>query len=127
MRSIDTNVVIRYLVGDDPHQTVVARQIIQQAFLLPLTVLMESEWVLRSRYRWPRERIGRALVAMIDLPTATVPEGALWAAGRFDAGADMADMIHIASSFGADSFATFDGDVATGAGAATPVPVETLA
>lgn len=127
MRAIDTNVVVRYLVNDDPVQERMASAIVREGFLLTATVLMETEWVLRAVYRWPRARIHAALSAMIDLPSASVAEGMAWALERFALGADLADMIHIASSTGADSFATFDLGVARAAADNGPLPIETLA
>ena len=127
MRAIDTNVVVRYLVNDDPVQERVARNIVREGFLLSATVLVETEWVLRAVYRWPRARIHAALAALIDLPSAaSVPEGVAWALERFALGADLADMIHIVSSTGADCFATFDLGVARAADNG-PLPIETLA
>jgi len=127
-RAIDTNVVIRYLTADDPVQTPIATETLRSGFVLPLTVLMESEWVLRSAYRWPRDRIAAALAAMIDLPTAlSVPEGSGWALDRFARGADLADMLHVVAATGdASAFATFDTGVAGLAGMDSPVAIETL-
>jgi len=127
-RAVDTNVVIRYLTSDDPIQTPIATETLRAGFVLPVTVLMESEWVLRSAYRWPRDRIAAALAALIDLPTALlVPEGSRWALARYGQGADLADMLHIVAATGGASFVTFDTGVLAGAGADTPLPVETLA
>jgi len=128
-RAIDTNVVIRYLTADDPVQTPIATETLRSGFVLPVTVLMESEWVLRSVYRWPRDRIATAFAEMIDLPTAlSVPEGCGWALARFAQGADLADMLHVVTATGsASAFATFDAGVAALAGADSPLSVETLA
>jgi len=127
MRAIDTNVVVRYLVNDDPVQERVASAIVREAFLLTATVLMETEWVLRAVYHWPRARTHAALAALIDLPSASVPEGMVWALERFALGADLADMIHITSSTSADRFATFDLGAARAAADNGPLPIETLA
>lgn len=56
MLGIDTNVVVRLLVSDDVEQTRRARKLVDQAVsrdepvLVSLPVLVETEWVLRSRY-----------------------------------------------------------------------------
>ena len=61
MLGIDTNVVVRLVVSDDAVQTRRARKLIDQALnrdepvLVSLLVLLESEWVLRSRYGFDRE------------------------------------------------------------------------
>ena len=127
-RAVDTNIVIRYLTRDDPVQAPIATEILRAGFLLSATVLIETEWVLRSFYRWPRDRIAEALASLIDLPSADiVPEGADWALARFANGADLADMIHILAGVGASAFATFDDAIAGYAGANSPLPIETLA
>jgi predicted nucleic-acid-binding protein len=56
MASLDTNVLVRYLVQDDEHQLELARQLIEQqvqarkTLYIPISVTLELEWVLRSRY-----------------------------------------------------------------------------
>ena len=51
MRAIDTNVVVRYLTGDDPVQAPKARAAVDAGpVFASTTVLLESEWVLRSVY-----------------------------------------------------------------------------
>jgi predicted nucleic-acid-binding protein len=54
----DTNVLVRLLVADDPVQTARARLMFERGDVLILkTVLLEAEWVLRSRYGLEREHI----------------------------------------------------------------------
>ena len=56
MLGIDTNVLVRLLVSDDALQTRRARTLIDRALerddaiLVSLPVIIETEWVLRSRY-----------------------------------------------------------------------------
>ena len=56
MLGIDTNVLVRLLVEDDAEQTRRARGFVARAFeqgdpvVVSLLVLIETEWVLRSRY-----------------------------------------------------------------------------
>jgi predicted nucleic-acid-binding protein len=63
MLGIDTNVVVRLLVADDAGQTQRARRIVEHALsrdepvLVSLLVLLETEWVLRSRYGFNREAL----------------------------------------------------------------------
>lgn len=60
MLGIDTNVFVRLLISDDPEQTRRARKLIDQCVardepvLVSLLVLIETEWVLRSRYELNR-------------------------------------------------------------------------
>src|SRR6202161_2485672 len=63
MLGIDTNVVVRLIISDDAEQTRRARKLVEQALshdepvLVSLLVLLESEWVLRSRYGFNREAL----------------------------------------------------------------------
>lgn len=128
MRALDTNVVLRYLVTDDARQSRRAQELIAQPSLLSLTVLLETGWVLSSRYRFSRAQIAEILSGLIDLGPIHVeePDGIRWAIGRYAAGADLADMIHLVAARSATAFATFDRSIAAAAGDAPPVPVETL-
>ena len=73
MRAIDTNVVVRFLTNDDPHQGGVARAVIEDGdVFIPTTVLLETEWVLRSAYDFTAKQIVRALRGLAGLPGVTV-------------------------------------------------------
>jgi len=116
------------MTGDDIAQTRVARSIIDEDFIVTATVLIETAWVLRSRYGWNRAALAQGLRMVIDLPHAvSTPDHAAWAIDQLEAGADFADMMHIATAAGATRFATFDRGIAKRAGPATPIPIETLA
>lgn len=104
-----------------------AKAVLSRDFALLPSVLLETEWVLRSSYKWPRARIGEALAMLIDLPTLReAPLGIGWAIERFASGADFADMLHLAAAGAAEGFVTFDRRLAKAAGQDTPVPIETL-
>jgi predicted nucleic-acid-binding protein len=119
--------VLRFLTGDDPVQTPIARDILDADFILPATVLLETEWVLRSWYKLPTEQVVAALRLLIDLPGAEeLPPNVAWAVAMLAKGADFADAMHVATSVGATSFATFDGGVVRKAGRNAPLPIETL-
>jgi predicted nucleic-acid-binding protein len=72
MLGVDTNVLIRYLIRDDQPQYEKARRLIDREvskgdpLLVSLLVLLESEWVLRSRYGLPKSEIVAAFSAMLD-------------------------------------------------------------
>ncbi len=53
MQAIDTNVLVRALVQDDPAQSAQASAVFRsgEPILIPTTVLLESEWVLRRLYK----------------------------------------------------------------------------
>jgi predicted nucleic acid-binding protein len=49
MHAVDTNIIIRYVTGDDPGPAAKARAFIAQTpVYVPRTVLLEVEWVLRG-------------------------------------------------------------------------------
>ena len=128
MIAIDTNVIVRILEKDHPAQTEAAHRAVAAGAYVPPGVLIETECVLRSIYRWDRQRIARAIGSFLALPTVSVDshEQVLWALDRFATGADWADMLHITPAAGRDAFATFEKDMPRAAGDASPVPVRVL-
>jgi predicted nucleic-acid-binding protein len=115
------------MTEDDPDQAERARVIVQEDFQVPATVLVETDWVLRSFYGWSRAQRAAGFKILLDMPSAvSIPRRAGWAVDRMAAGADFADMMHVAASEGASSFATFDSKLARRVGADVPIPVETL-
>ena len=73
MLGLDTNVLVRYLVRDDQPQFEKARRLIEresdkgEPVLVSLLVLLETEWVLRSRYELPKAEILSALSMLLDV------------------------------------------------------------
>jgi predicted nucleic-acid-binding protein len=109
--AVDTNVVIRLLTGDDPAQYERAHRLFAtETIFLPKTVLLESEWVLRSLYSLAPERIVHAITALVALPQVRCEDAAVVSKALewLHAGLDFADALHLASSHMAISFATFD-------------------
>ena len=74
MKALDTNVLVQFLVADDPSiATKVARMFAEaderhDPFLVTTLVLVETLWVLKARYRLSREDILDALEALIRMP-----------------------------------------------------------
>src|SRR5438552_15992801 len=71
MLGIDTNVLVRFLVRDDEAQFQKARGVISRGagaenVFVSLVVLVESEWVLRSRYRLRKTQIMGAISGLLD-------------------------------------------------------------
>lgn len=125
MIALDTNIVLRLLVRDDPVQTQRAAAIVRDLpVLLTTSVLLESEWVLRSHYRVPRAAIAEGLRRLMDLDQLTLdhPTTAARALDGFEAGLDFADALHLAASHAASEFATFDRALAHRAGVLGLVP-----
>jgi len=109
--AVDTNLIVRFLVRDDPAQAARARALIDaQPILLLKTVLLEAEWALRKSYGFDRTATAEGLRRLIGLPGVEVEDRAAVARAFawFDQGLDLADALHLASSGRASAFATFD-------------------
>ena len=72
MLGIDTNVLVRFLLRDDEAQFQRARQLIKretsrgQPIFISQLVLLETEWVLRSRYGTTKAEIAAAMSALLE-------------------------------------------------------------
>ncbi len=81
-----------------------------QPVFVPVTALLETEWVRRSAYGYRPEEVARALRAFGDLPQVTI-ENAPTVAAALDLaeqGMDLADALHLGRAAGQDAFLTFD-------------------
>ena len=119
MRALDTNVLVRALVLDDAAQGKRAQDFLSaQPVYIPVTVVLELEWVLRSRYRYSPKAIADAMEKLAILENAVVGEQAavVAAARKMRQGWDFADALHHALAAGCDEFATFDTNLAPRAG-----------
>lgn len=108
---VDTNVVVRLIVGDDPDQRPRARALFaQNQIWISATVLLETEWVLRSAYDFTAAAIHGAFEKLLGLPQVTVGDqtvvvpALVW----YKHGMDFADALHLAAASHTDGFATFD-------------------
>lgn len=118
MTAVDTNVVVRYLTGDDAAQARAARKLVDGGDVaLSCTVLLETEWVLRSLYAYDRLRIHAALTAFAGLANVELddPARAARALDWFGKGMDFADALHLAACREGETFATFDRKLVTAA------------
>jgi predicted nucleic-acid-binding protein len=70
---LDSNVLVRYLVGDDQQPFEQIRRLLKreseknESVLVSLLVLLETEWVLRSRYELSKAEILWAFSALLDV------------------------------------------------------------
>jgi len=112
MIALDTNVWVRYVTNDDPPQSKKALNLIRgsEEILLPKTVLLEMEWVLRAVYKLPTASVERAIVHVLGLPNvqAKAPEQISNALEFYRGGMDFADALHLAGSGTIEAFYTFD-------------------
>lgn len=72
MTGIDTNVLVRYLVQDDPRQSAIARRFIEKELSeenkghISAIVLCEVVWVLTRAYKQPKERILKVISGILE-------------------------------------------------------------
>lgn len=72
MVGLDTSVLVRFLVRDDEAQFARARRLFQRGaaggepVLISLLVLLETEWVLRSRYGLTKPEIAAAFSGLLQ-------------------------------------------------------------
>ncbi|MBV5340295.1 MAG: type II toxin-antitoxin system VapC family toxin [Deltaproteobacteria bacterium] len=111
MVAIDTNIVVRLLVNDDPAQTIKVKALFTtEKIYIPKTVILETEWVLRGVYTLDRAAINNPLRALLSLEQIIAEDETILfnALDSYQEGMDFADALHLASSHRATSFATFD-------------------
>jgi len=119
MLGVDTNVLIRYLTRDDQPQYEKARRMIDrevtkgEPVLVSLLVLLETEWVLRSRYEMAKADIVTAFSALLDTADLTFedePSVETTVYSWKDSAADFADCLIEARNrrLGCRATATFD-------------------
>lgn len=117
MIGLDTNILLRATLNDDPVQSPAAQQLLrslgEEPGLVNLPVLMEFFWVLRSRYKLPQARLAAIMRDLVEVENLQFE--ALEIVGKalaaFEArAADFPDMIIALRNreLGADSTYTFD-------------------
>ena len=115
MAALDTNVVLRLIVGDDPKQAQAAEKLVaSEPCTVAPSVLMECEWMLRGSYKVDPALIAasfRDLLALqnIDALDPVLTQQALQG---YEAGLDFADALHAAQRRDGERFVTFDRQLA---------------
>ncbi len=102
MIGLDTNVLVRYIVQDDPVQATAATRLVESQCtaddpgLVSLVVLCELAWVLTRGYRVGRQALAEVLRSVLSVEELQTdePEVAWRALRLFEAGsADFADYL----------------------------------
>jgi predicted nucleic-acid-binding protein len=111
--SVDTNVLIRAVVRDVPEQALIAEKLLQNAQLIaiPMIVLCECVWVLRSVYRFSSSQIASAIRALVASRNVECDHAATEAGlAILDSGGDFADGViaHQGKWLGGEIFVSFD-------------------
>lgn len=123
MLGIDTNVLVRYLVKDDEAQFEKAQKLIKREVaagrrvFIGQLVLLETEWVLRSRYGLPKNQLIETISCLLDTADIQFEDEPAIEEALFtwkDAAADFADCLIGAKNrrLGCRATATFDAKAA---------------
>jgi len=118
MPALDTNLLVRFLVGDDPARFALVKRFVEEAaeddeLFVPLTVSLELEWVLRSRYGFDADTISTTYHRLLETRELSFQDEASLerALGLFDERlAGFADCLHLAIAMTGDRMpmTTFD-------------------
>ena len=111
MRAVDTNILVRYYLADDPAQSRIARRVLEEGdIFVPKTVVLELAWVLESVAEQPVRKVRECLSHLAALPGITIEdEDEVQAAIQLYAdGLDFADALHVCASSACTELLTFD-------------------
>ncbi len=128
MPALDTNVLARYVVQDDSGQLAAARRLITTcldqglSLFVPVTVVLELEWVLRASFGFAKDEVIHALSQLFTAAELSFEsERALEVTLQLyrNGSADFADCLHIAlaAAAGEPPLWTFDKGAAKVSGA----------
>jgi len=111
--SLDTNVLLRLVVGDDPTQQQKAAQALEGAELVAISVqaLCEFVWVLDRSYRVARPDISASIRRILDMRNVVANRPTIEAGlAVLDAGGDFADGVIAFDGqwLGGETFVSFD-------------------
>jgi len=119
MAGLDTNVLVRWMLDDDPRQAARVQRLFdevreeQSPLFIPSIVMLELEWVLRSRYALDKSTVLGAFNALLETQELEFQdEPALERALSLyrQSSADFADCLHAGQcgSAGRSPMITFD-------------------
>jgi predicted nucleic-acid-binding protein len=111
--AVDTNVLVRAAVRDDPEQADVATRLMGRAKMVAIALpsLCEFAWVLRSVYGFRASDIGRAIRTLLTAENVETNRPAVEAGlAMLEAGGDFADgaIAYEGRWLGAEVFVSFD-------------------
>jgi predicted nucleic-acid-binding protein len=109
----DTNVLLRFVLGDDPGQYQLALHAMEKSEAVAITnqVLCEMAWVLRSRYGVSRAAIAATIHGLLETRNIVLDSAAVHAGlATLEGGADFADGVidYEGRWLGGETFVSFD-------------------
>ena len=114
MKSLDTNILVRYYAQDDPDQSVTATHIFstEPDLFVPKTVLVEFWWVLTraEKFSFAPVKVVSVLEHLSGLPNISLEDEktVIQAISWCHSGLEFPDALHLASSSQCEIMLTFD-------------------
>jgi len=114
--ALDTNLLARRVTNDDPQPAEQVADLIDSstACFVPITVVLELEWVLRGAYKLPPAAVIHAFEGLMDITQLHLEQQDLvrQALEHHRQGLDFADALHLLRSEGCGAFLSFDRSLA---------------
>jgi predicted nucleic-acid-binding protein len=114
MLAVDTNVIVRLIIDDDPQQSHAVRLLLRtEAFWISKSVVLEMIWVLESFYRYDRATVHELFEILVGMANVEIEDKTevIEALDLMSHGVDPADAMHLASTPHGTKFVTFDRDM----------------
>jgi predicted nucleic-acid-binding protein len=111
MNAVDTNILVRLLMADDPRQTAAARALFESSPVwIAKTVLLETVWVLRSAFGLDEKSIAVVLSWLVTIRGVSIEDelAVLEALKLTGQGLEFAGALHAASRPAGVAFQSFD-------------------
>lgn len=115
MNAVDTNVLARFFINDEDDseaakQRPAAIAALSGAVFVPVSVILEFEWVMRGFYELSRKDIQRIFESLCGLENVQVEDRGivLAALNAYHQGLDFADALHLARADFCSTFLSFD-------------------
>ncbi len=112
MIALDTNILARLVTNDDPRQARQAAALIDggNSLFVPLTVMLELEWVLRGAYSLDKAAVVKSFEGLLSVRNINFERQAdiQQALQLYQSGFDFADALHHVGATGCKVLVTFD-------------------
>ena len=115
MNAVDTNVLARFFINDADdreaaRQRPAAIAALSGTVFVPVSVILEFEWVMRGFYALPRKDIQRVFESLCGLENVQIEDRGivLAALNAYQQGLDFADALHLARADFCSTFLSFD-------------------
>ncbi|MFZ5502867.1 MAG: type II toxin-antitoxin system VapC family toxin [Pseudomonadota bacterium] len=115
MNAVDTNVLARFFINDADdaeslRQRPAAIAALSDTVFVPVSVMLEFEWVMRGFYELPRKEIQRVFESLCGLENVQIEDRGIMlsALTAYQGGLDFADALHLARANFCNTFLSFD-------------------